>query len=72
MDGKQPQNKKLADEKKRNDEMAEGKNPEEVAKIYQKGEKYYCAECHHELPIKQDCPGCHQELDWERVFGETH
>ena len=72
MASKQTPNKKFADETKRNDEMVEGKSPEEVAEIYKKGEKYYCAECHHELPIKQDCPSCHRELDWERIFGETH
>jgi hypothetical protein len=54
----------------RNDEMAEGKSPEVVAEIYKKGEKYYCAECHSELPVKQACPSCHKELDWDRILIE--
>jgi hypothetical protein len=58
------------DKATRNDEMAEGKSPEVVAEIYQKGEKYYCAECHHELPIKQACPVCQKELDWDRILIE--
>jgi hypothetical protein len=67
--------KKMGDAEKldkeiRNDEMAEGKSPEVVAEIYQKGEKYYCAECHSELPVKQACPVCHKELDWDRILIE--
>jgi hypothetical protein len=56
----------------RNDEMAEGKTPEVVAEIYKKGEKYYCAECHSELPIKQACSTCKKELDWDRMIIERH
>jgi hypothetical protein len=68
-DKKQDENTKL-DKAIRNDEMAEGKSPEVVAEIYKKGEKYYCAECHHELPIKQSCPTCQKELDWDRIMTE--
>jgi hypothetical protein len=56
---------------KRDNEMAEGKNPETVAKIYAKGSKYYCAECHAELPMQQSCPNCHTHIDWERVKIES-
>jgi hypothetical protein len=51
----------------RNLEMAEGKGPEEAAKIYKKGDKYYCAECHSQLPLEQDCPTCHAHIDWARL-----
>jgi hypothetical protein len=62
----------MSDARKRNDEMTEGKGPAETAEIYKKGEKYYCAECHSELPVKQPCPSCHKSLDWDRIFIETH
>jgi hypothetical protein len=55
---------------KRNAEMAEGKNPEEVKQIYREGDKYYCAECHAELPTHTDCPSCHAHIDWDRVLME--
>ena len=58
------------DQLKRDNEMAEGKSPEEVARIYAKGSKYYCAECHSEIPIHKACPTCHSEIDWERVMIE--
>jgi hypothetical protein len=60
------------DKEIRNDEMAEGKSPEVVAEIYKKGEHYYCAECHSELPVKQACPICQKELDWDRILIERH
>ena len=58
---------KKKDLQKRNDEMAEGKSPHEVAEIYSKGGKYYCAECQSELPIRKSCPNCKKEIDWERL-----
>lgn len=52
--------------------------PEEVkeefirgSKILKKGEKYYCTECHSEVPIKKACPICKTELDWDRIFAES-
>jgi len=54
----------------RNLEMAEGKGPAEAAQIYKKGDKYYCAECHSQLPYMQSCPTCHKEIDWARVEAE--
>jgi hypothetical protein len=62
--------KARSDKAIRNAEMAEGKSPDVVAEIYKKGERYYCAECHSELPLKQACPTCHKELDWDRVMIE--
>ncbi len=59
-----------ADKMQRNAEMAEGKSPEEAAKIYKQGDKYYCAECHSELPLHTDCPSCHAHLDWDRILAE--
>jgi len=52
---------------RRNLEMAEGKSPEVAAQIYKKGDKYYCAECHSELPMDKNCPSCHAHVDWERI-----
>ena len=50
--------------------MTEEKSPQEVAEIYKKGDNYYCAECHSELPIKQPCPVCRKEIDWDRIINE--
>ena len=58
------------DAKKLKDEMAEGKSPDVVAELYRKGDKYYCAECHAELPIHKDCPNCQAHIDWDRVLIE--
>ncbi len=58
--------------------MEKEKVPKEVqeeyergSKVLKKGEKYYCAECHSEIPIKKSCPICKVELDWDRIFAET-
>lgn len=38
--------------------------------VYKDGEKYRCEECHQEVPIKQACPICKKEIDWDRVLWE--
>ena len=38
--------------------------------VYKEGDKYFCKECHVELPLKQPCPICKKEIDWDRVFME--
>jgi hypothetical protein len=68
---KKPEDKKIEDARKLEDEMAEGKTPEVVKEIYRKGGKYYCAECHSELPLHQNCPTCHLHIDWDRVLSES-
>jgi hypothetical protein len=68
--GNKKDQERAADARKRNDELIEGKSQEEAAQIYRRGEKYYCAECHSELPLKQSCPKCHKELDWDRLRTE--
>ena len=65
-------NKKLDEAKeqdllKRNAEMAESQTPEIAAKIFKRGDRYYCAECNTELPMHTDCPTCHAHIDWERA-----
>jgi hypothetical protein len=40
-------------------------------KILKKGDKYYCSECHAEVPIHKSCPTCHLHIDWDRVLSET-
>jgi rubrerythrin len=64
---KKPDEAKKQDQLSRNAEMAETQSPEVAAKIYKKGDKYYCAECNSELPMHRDCPSCHAHIDWERV-----
>lgn len=61
---------KKRDALKRNAEMAEQQNIEISSQIYQKGDKYYCAECHTELPLHAACPGCHIHIDWDRIKSE--
>jgi primosomal protein N' len=38
--------------------------------VYRVGEKYHCEECHQEVPIKQACPICKKEVDWDRALVE--
>ena len=61
---------RTSDENKLEDEMTEGKSPDEVAAIYREGENYFCSGCHSELPVHQTCPKCHLEVDWDRMFSE--
>jgi hypothetical protein len=63
---------KEQDLSKRSAEMAEGKNPTVAAAIYRKGDKYYCAECHSELPFHKDCPACRAHIEWDRILFENH
>jgi hypothetical protein len=58
--------------------MSNEKRPEEIQeeyergnKVLKKGEKYYCSECHSEVPIKKTCSVCKKEIDWDRVFLES-
>ena len=64
-------NDKANDAVRRNEEMAEGENSQVAAEIHKTGGKYYCPECHSELPVKQACPGCGKELDWDRIMLES-
>jgi primosomal protein N' len=34
-------------------------------------DKYVCEECQAEVPIRQACPVCKKEIDWDRVFEES-
>ncbi len=51
--------------------MAKDKKKDKGTGVYKIKEKYHCAECHSEIPIKQACPICKKEIDWDRVFLET-
>ncbi len=58
--------------------MANEEFPKEVEEEYEasdqvikKGSKYYCPECHSEIPVKQACHTCGKEIDWDRVLIET-
>jgi len=52
--------------------MAKDKGKKKGAGAYRIGEKYHCEECHSEIPIKQACPVCKKEVDWDRVLMEIH
>jgi uncharacterized paraquat-inducible protein A len=54
-----------------NPEDIEEKSPQEVKEIYKKDGKYYCAECHAELPFKNPCPVCKKQIDWDRIGIES-
>ncbi len=30
-------------------------------------DKYLCPHCKAEVPVKQDCPGCGEEIDWSKI-----
>jgi hypothetical protein len=40
--------------------------------IYEVDGVYHCSECHCEVPVKQMCPICKKEIDWDRIFFEAH
>ena len=71
-DDKRAQDARMEDARKRADEMVEGQSPDQVAAIYRKGDKYYCAECNNELPMHQSCPTCHLHVDWDRFMSESN
>jgi hypothetical protein len=31
------------------------------------GNKYTCPHCQAEVPVKQDCPGCGEKIDWSKI-----
>ncbi|MGD0795530.1 MAG: hypothetical protein ABR958_08135 [Dehalococcoidales bacterium] len=33
-------------------------------------DKYICEECSTEIPIRQSCPNCKKEIDWDRALQE--
>ncbi len=35
--------------------------------VYKVGGKYHCEECHQKVPVKQACPVCKKEIDWDRA-----
>jgi hypothetical protein len=69
-DNKKANDDRINDENKLEDEMTEGKSPDEVAAIYRDGDKYYCGECHSELPMRESCPSCRLVVDWDRALSE--
>jgi predicted amidophosphoribosyltransferase len=30
-------------------------------------DKYLCPHCKAEVPVKQACPGCGEEIDWSKI-----
>ena len=44
-----------------------GKKKGKNADVYNRDWKYYCSDCHVEVPMKQACPSCSKEIDWDRV-----
>lgn len=30
-------------------------------------DKYLCPHCRAEVPVKQACPGCGEEIDWSKI-----
>ncbi len=50
--------------------MSKDKGKSDDLGVYKVGDKYFCKECNTELPLRQSCPICKKEVDWERVFLE--
>jgi len=50
--------------------MAKEKKRQEGTDVYLENDKYICKECNTELPLRQPCPVCKKEVDWDRVFLE--
>ncbi len=30
-------------------------------------DKYLCPHCRAEVPVRQECPGCGEEIDWTKI-----
>lgn len=43
------------------------KEKEKDKDVYNKDGKYYCSDCHVEVPMKKACPVCNKEIDWDRI-----
>lgn len=50
--------------------MAKEKGKGKRLGVYKVEEKYHCAECHAEVPIKKPCSVCKTEIDWDRALTE--
>jgi hypothetical protein len=40
---------------------------EEPGTPIRSGDKYLCPHCRAEVPVKQDCPGCAEKIDWSKI-----
>ncbi len=55
---------------KANKGLTEGENPEEG--VYCKDDKFYCSQCHTELPMSSDCPNCRAHIDWDKLRAQMN
>jgi primosomal protein N' len=47
--------------------MAKDKKHDKHLPPVKVGDKYICPHCEAELPVKQSCPECRQEIDWTKI-----
>jgi Zn finger protein HypA/HybF involved in hydrogenase expression len=34
--------------------------------------RFYCTECHSEVPLDEDCPECKRHVNWDKFNIELH
>jgi hypothetical protein len=44
-----------------------GKKKEKHLPPIKIGDKYICPHCRAEVPVRQECPACHLEIDWTKI-----
>ncbi len=68
-----PKNGRLGEGKNRHKIKSNEKQAEKECReagVYQKNDKFYCSQCHSELPMQSDCPTCQAHIDWDRIKAE--
>jgi hypothetical protein len=43
-----------------------------VSEIDEVDGKYFCTECHTEVPVDGDCPQCKRHVNWDKVNIQLH
>jgi len=47
--------------------MAKDKKKDKHEKPIKVGDKFICPHCNAEIPVRQDCPTRHVEIDWSKI-----
>jgi len=45
---------------------------DEIYGVSEEDGRYFCTECHYEIPVGEDCPGCKRHVNWDKFNIELH